>query len=124
MSGRMNGDPAVKQTVYGSLPYFTKLSSINRPSPSEAFVFVDEQEDSIDDGYFAVRMSIPVNTGHWQNTPASRHGDAGQVSFADGHAEYWSWREPTTKNLKGLDQRTRANDRDLERFRQATYQRY
>lgn len=122
MSGRMNGDPDVT-VVNPGLGYFTKLSNINRPDPASAFVFVDEEGDSIDDGYFAVQATGP-NTGFWQNTPASRHGNAGQVSFADGHAEFWSWREPTTKNLKGLNARTRANDRDLERFRQATYQRY
>lgn len=120
MSGRMNG-PSAATFVNPGLPFFTKLSSINRPSPSEAFVFVDEEGSSIDDGFFAVRATIP-NRGFWQNTPASRHGNAGQVSFADGHAEFWGWREGTTRKLKGLDKTTKPNDRDLERFRLATHQ--
>lgn len=119
MSGRMASDVT---SVNPGISSFYKLSSINNPSPSEAFVFVDEESESIDDGYFAVRATTP-NSGHWQNTPASRHGNNGQVSFADGHAEYWRWVEGTTKDLKGLDQRTRPGDRDLERFRRATYQR-
>lgn len=119
MSWRMNG---VDVGINPGAPAFKKLSSINRPGPSEAFVFVDEEGESIDDGYFAVRATIP-NAGFWQNTPASRHGNSGQVSFADGHAEYWRWVEGTTQTLKGLDQKTKANDRDLEKFRRASYQR-
>jgi len=119
MSGRMNG-PAAADFVNPGLPFFRKLSSINRPNPSDAFVFVDEDDDSVDDGFYAVRSNIP-NGGFWQNTPASRHGNSGQVSFADGHAEYWHWREATTKKLKGTDKTTKPKDRDLERFRLATY---
>jgi len=119
MSWRMNGEDV---GINPGATSFKKLSGISLPGPSEAFVFVDEEGKSIDDGYYAVRATVP-NAGFWQNTPASRHGNSGQVSFADGHAEYWRWYEPTTKNLVGLDQRTRANDRDLERFRQASFQR-
>jgi prepilin-type N-terminal cleavage/methylation domain-containing protein/prepilin-type processing-associated H-X9-DG protein len=119
MSGRMNG-PSAADFVNPGLPYFRILSSINAPSPSEAFVFVDEQSDSIDDGFYAVVATVK-NSGFWQNTPASRHGNSGQVSFADGHAEYWRWKEATTKTLKGLNKTTKAGDRDLERFRLATW---
>jgi prepilin-type N-terminal cleavage/methylation domain-containing protein/prepilin-type processing-associated H-X9-DG protein len=118
MSGRMNGPEDVG--VNPGIKSFTKLSTINQPGPSEAFVFVDENDLSIDDGYYAVRATVP-NSGFWQNTPASRHGNSGQVSFADGHAEYWGWREPTTRTLQGLDKTTKKDDRDLERFRRATY---
>ncbi len=119
MSGRMNG-PTAAEFVNPGLPFFKTLSTIIDPSPSEAFVFVDEGADSIDDGFYAVRATVR-NAGFWQNTPASRHGNSGQVSFADGHAEYWKWREPTTAKLRGLDKTTKAGDRDLERFRLATY---
>jgi prepilin-type N-terminal cleavage/methylation domain-containing protein/prepilin-type processing-associated H-X9-DG protein len=119
MSGRMNG-PTAAAFVNPGLPFFTSLSSIFDPSPSDAFVFVDENSDSIDDGFYAVRANVR-NSGFWQNTPASRHGNAGQVSFADGHAEYWRWKEGTTAKLKGLDKTTKAGDRDLERFRLATW---
>jgi prepilin-type N-terminal cleavage/methylation domain-containing protein/prepilin-type processing-associated H-X9-DG protein len=119
MSGRMAGHPDAA-FVNPGVPYFTKLSNIDRPSPSEAFVFVDEQSESIDDGFYAVVASVR-NAGYWQNTPASRHGNAGQVSFADGHAEFWRWKEGTTSKLKGVNGNTRAGDLDLERFRLATY---
>ncbi len=119
MNGRMAGDP-VAEFVNPGVPFFRKSTDINKPSPSQANVFIDEDKDSIDDGFFAVR-ALP-NVWLWQNTPASRHGKAGLVSFADGHAELWRWREGTTMNLKGLDRPARVGDRDLQRFKDATYQ--
>lgn len=119
MSGRLNGSPGA-QFVNPSLNFWTKESSITRPGPSQAFVFVDEDKDSIDDGFFAVRADIP-NGGFWQNAPASRHGNSGQVSFADGHAESWRWVENTATEVTGLNTTTRAGDRDLEKFRLATH---
>ncbi len=119
MNGRMAGDPAA-EFVNPGIPFFRKSTDINKPSPSQANVFIDEDKDSIDDGFFAVR-ALP-NVWLWQNTPASRHGKGGLVSFADGHAELWRWREPGTMNLKGLDKPARTGDRDLQRFKDATYQ--
>ncbi len=86
MSGRMGLTDVT--FVNPTAPNFIKHSAIVAPSPSEAFVFVDELKESIDDGYFAVQATIP-NGGFWQNTPASRHGNGGVLSFADGHAENW-----------------------------------
>jgi prepilin-type N-terminal cleavage/methylation domain-containing protein/prepilin-type processing-associated H-X9-DG protein len=126
MNGRMGGDPAV-DWVNPGLPYNVKFSDITRPGPSQANVFVDEQagdsdsttSTSIDDGYFAVH-ALP-NVWIWENAPASRHGSGGVLSFADGHAELWRWREGKTATLKGRDNNTRAGDRDLQRFKDATW---
>ncbi len=119
MSGRMGFSDVT--FVNPTAPNFVKTGSIVRPSPAEAFVFVDEHKESIDDGYFAVQATI-ANAGFWQNVPASRHGNGGIVSFADGHSELWQWREPTTSKFKTYNQTTKKADRDLERFRLATYQ--
>jgi prepilin-type N-terminal cleavage/methylation domain-containing protein/prepilin-type processing-associated H-X9-DG protein len=120
MSGRMGGDVACCDFVNPGIGFFLTESSIISPSPSQAFVFVDEDKDSIDDGFFAVQAKV-ANTGYWQNTPASRHGNGGNLSFADGHAEMWHWVEPTTHALHGVNGQTKKGDRDLERFRLATY---
>ncbi|MDG1889921.1 MAG: type II secretion system protein [Verrucomicrobiota bacterium] len=119
MSGRMNGNA---DWVYPGLKAWTKESSINSPGPSQAFVFVDEDKESIDDGFFAVRDPKGANTGFWQNAPASRHGNGGCLSFADGHAENWSWVEATATEVQGLNTNTRKGDRDLEKFRRATHE--
>lgn len=67
---------------------FRKKSDVTRISPSDAMVFVDERDDSIDDGEFATDMvanQIP-------NVPAGYHGGSGGLTFADGHAEIHRWR--------------------------------
>ena len=75
----------------------TKLVEILRPSPANAFVFIDEREDSIDDGYFGVDLLDVGAAMKIANYPASYHNGAGGVSFADGHAEIKKWRDPRTK---------------------------
>jgi prepilin-type N-terminal cleavage/methylation domain-containing protein/prepilin-type processing-associated H-X9-DG protein len=77
-------------------PSYRSVSAINRPGPSDAFVFLDESQYTIDDGYFAVQ----VNTDTWQNYPGVRHGGRTGFSFADGHAESKKWLEPSTALLK------------------------
>ncbi|MCZ7641023.1 MAG: DUF1559 domain-containing protein [Verrucomicrobia bacterium] len=61
--------------------------------PAEVFVFVDEAEDSIDDGHFLV---WPSPDTRWVNLPAGRHNQAGVLSFADGHVEHWKWQAAKT----------------------------
>ena len=51
-------------------------------------VFVDESIETLDDGYFAVNIDLT----QWQNSPTVRHGQSAVFSFADAHAERWSWR--------------------------------
>src|SRR5207247_6548351 len=72
---------------------FPKYSEIIRPSPTEAFVFLDEHPDSIDDGYFLVFLD---RRQLWGNMPANYHNGACGFSFADGHAEIRKWKDPDT----------------------------
>jgi prepilin-type processing-associated H-X9-DG protein len=78
------------------VPYrlFRKLGDIQKPSPSMAWVFIDEHGDSINDGFFRVEMGA---AGQWRDLPASYHGDSGALSFADGHAETKKWTDPAIK---------------------------
>jgi len=104
ISGQMHGGSwngiEVDSIFLGSNPHsapaYRKTSQINRPSPVNAFVFVDESEYTIDDGYFAVL----VNEDQWQNYPAYRHGGSASLSFADGHSELKKWMEPSTATLQ------------------------
>lgn len=86
---QLTGNPA-------SAKSYRLVSAINRPGPSEAFVFIDESQYTIDDGFFAVQ----VNTDTWQNYPGCRHGGSTGLSFADGHAETKKWLEASTPLLK------------------------
>jgi len=96
MNCRMNGS----DWSYVPIALFNnprKLTEILKPPPSLAFVFIDEREDSIDDGYFGVDMIDVGAAMKMANYPASYHGGAGGLSFADGHAEIKHWKDPRTK---------------------------
>ena len=78
---------------------FCRLTDIVTPDPSSAFVFLDEREDSINDGYFAVDMTGYGTSGDsfiLVDYPASYHNNCGSLSFADGHCEIKRWRDPRT----------------------------
>lgn len=80
---------------------FHRLGEVRRPA--DVFVFVDEAEASINDGYFAVDHSHtgdPDGQGAPRpyfliDWPAVRHGGgAATFGFADGHAVVKRWRNP------------------------------
>ena len=115
----------VPASVHPGIPESRRFSDVADPGPSSANFFIDEQSDpipslcSIDDGYFAVD-SFQSDT--WRNPPASRHGNGGVLSFADGHAELWRWVEPTTRRLRGpYPAAHKPTDADLIRLKRATY---
>ncbi|HNQ87405.1 MAG TPA: type II secretion system protein [Verrucomicrobiota bacterium] len=99
LNGRMGGGDASDASRYGAsdtswvlgttYPLFKKTADIVDPSPSQAFVFIEESYLTIDDGYFAVKA--PGNNV-WQNSPTVRHNLSCELSFADNHAEIWRWR--------------------------------
>jgi prepilin-type N-terminal cleavage/methylation domain-containing protein/prepilin-type processing-associated H-X9-DG protein len=91
MSGQMNSAYAIDP----NFPCHVKQSDILHPSPSKAFVFVDEAACSIDDGYLA----LVVTSHEWQNLVAAWHDNGDNFSFADGHAEHWSWHDQLTLTL-------------------------
>lgn len=68
---------------------YTKLTNIK--SPVNCFVFLDEREDSINDGWFA---TDPARLGWIIDYPASYHGRAAGFTFADGHSEIQRWKDP------------------------------
>ena len=83
---------------------YHKLDDFVDPGPSRTFVFLDQREDSISWGNFAVWMEgypDPKTTAFIQDYPASYHSRAGGLSFADGHSEIKRWVDPrTTPPLK------------------------
>jgi type II secretory pathway pseudopilin PulG len=80
---------------------YKKYSQIVKPPPSGTWVFIDEREDGINDGWFAVNMDgyDPQNEGSYimVDYPASYHNGAGGLAFADSHAEIRKWVDPRTR---------------------------
>ena len=75
---------------------FRKQEDLHRASPALMFVFVDEREDSINDGYFASDLRNQQGLFTMVDFPASYHNRAANFTFADGHAESHRWTDPRT----------------------------
>jgi prepilin-type N-terminal cleavage/methylation domain-containing protein/prepilin-type processing-associated H-X9-DG protein len=99
---------AIQQDYHPGVASNLKFTDIKTPDPSDALFFLDESDNpninncSIDDGFYLDSAEgAPVNGGlnQWGNWVASRHGNGGDFSFADGHAAFRRWVEGTTKNL-------------------------
>lgn len=93
MNGCMNGNSWYTAQINNTFFTFRKTTEIIRPSPSQAFVFLDEHPESIDDGYFLVFVD---RKGTWANMPGIYHNGACGFSFADGHAEIKRWHDHDT----------------------------
>jgi prepilin-type N-terminal cleavage/methylation domain-containing protein/prepilin-type processing-associated H-X9-DG protein len=118
MNGNMNGTD--NWSTNPKFFYYRKMTDINRPPTSKAWVLIDEREESIDDGFFLVFLdtSFGAAVNQWGNLPAIYHNGAAGLSFADGHAEIRKWLDGSTlqKGLAG----TRIAPRDVPWIQQRT----
>jgi len=79
---------------------YRTLSDMQDPGPANTLVFLDEREDSINDGMFVVDMTgYPDRPQSLRivDLPASYHAGSGGFSFADGHSEQHRWLDARTK---------------------------
>jgi len=70
---------------------FYRRMQIKRPN--ERAVFLDEGRLSSNS------WGIYYEQERWWDLPTTRHGDGMNFSFADGHSEYWKWKDPRTIEL-------------------------
>jgi prepilin-type processing-associated H-X9-DG protein len=77
------------------------------PGPSKTFIFIDEDEQSIDDGIFTMFPDV------WAELPADRHNQGCDLSFADGHVEHYRWQAP--KRFGQYEQPIATNDGGKDR---------
>ena len=89
MNNWMNGGPRPSAALAPN-PVYTRMAQMGKPT--DLYVFVHEDVNSIDDGYFAIDMD-PVNNGSWNNSnrPAAMHNGSTAFGFADGHVELHRW---------------------------------
>jgi prepilin-type N-terminal cleavage/methylation domain-containing protein/prepilin-type processing-associated H-X9-DG protein len=134
LNGMMGNNLGSAGDVHPGIPEHLKLTFVSNPGPSTASFFIDEQSSagtlanltSIDDGYFAVDSGgagsrSGYSSAQWRNPPSSRHGNYGQMSFADGRADHMKWVNGTTKNLMGNDATGVINDADKKQLWLSTY---
>ena len=107
-----------------------RLGQIQRPGPTRAAVFIEENEKSIQQSAFGINAPDSLTLFNsslwtWISFPATRHNNAGTLSFADGHVETWRWREGNTAAIAQQNDwivvkpAVANTDRDLGRFFQA-----
>lgn len=80
---------------------FMKTSDIQ--FASQTFVCMDENDQTINDGLLKVRgqnINLPRSVSI-DDFPAIYHGNAGGISFTDGHAEIHKWKLGSPLNLPG-----------------------
>ena len=88
------GDGAVAgDKDWGGFRVYKKMSDMKRTPPVKAWVFVDEQPDSINDA----AMYVGADAKQWTDLPASYHNGACGFAFADGHSEIHKWIDSRTK---------------------------
>jgi prepilin-type N-terminal cleavage/methylation domain-containing protein/prepilin-type processing-associated H-X9-DG protein len=80
--------------------------------PFERFVFIENG------GLLGGTMggwSVYVSQYKWWDLPSARHGDGTTFSYADGHAEYHKWLDPTTFDdiKRGITGQLRPNNVDI-----------
>lgn len=99
-----------------------KLTDISVPNPAYRLVFLDEGRVTPDS------YATNYNTGAWWDPPHVRHGDGTNVSFVDGHSDYWKWEaKETIENGKeanpthGRTPKTEEGMADLQKIQKAVW---
>ena len=102
----MNWSQTTFGTTRGEARIYRKYSDMTDPGPVKTAVFLDEREDSINDGMFVIAMEGASASPTASPTPGAYgivdypgayHGGAGGFSFADGHSELKKWKDSRTQ---------------------------
>ncbi len=97
--------------------YFARETDLKRPS--ELWVLLDEDQRSINDGSFRTDPTGLV----WWDFPAisvNRHNYTFTLSFADGHSEIWTYRDPSTFGVCAHQTEQASGNQDLARLARAS----
>ncbi|HLH54501.1 MAG TPA: prepilin-type N-terminal cleavage/methylation domain-containing protein [Verrucomicrobiae bacterium] len=87
----MVGNPGELTNRFNPL-YMQFLKKTEFKNPTDTFVFLDENADTLNDGFFV----NDLNAYTWGNLPGSYHNGGANFSFADGHLEAHSWKAAST----------------------------
>jgi prepilin-type N-terminal cleavage/methylation domain-containing protein/prepilin-type processing-associated H-X9-DG protein len=90
-TGTINGTSGVR--VGRTVLWVKKTTEVTTPGPSNRLVFLDEGRVTPD--------SYATNyvTQAWWDPPHVRHADGTNVSFVDGHSDYWKWESKETMDI-------------------------
>jgi prepilin-type processing-associated H-X9-DG protein/prepilin-type N-terminal cleavage/methylation domain-containing protein len=113
MNAYLGGDQPVSPAH--PVPRMTTSDLLN-PRPEKTFVFIEEHEQSVWGSSFLVspRSKLAAASLSWLSTPSDRHQQGCNISFADGHAEYWKWYSPKSDDT---DQQATSSGREMRDIR-------
>jgi len=119
----MNGVP--KPRTQEDAVWMNNRMDIRNPKPTLRCVFIDVGRATPDS------YAVHYDKEQWWALPPVRHGDGTNVSFADGHSEYWKWKAGETVRLgksanrgspdKNIVPQTPDGKEDLCRLQQAVW---
>ena len=116
MGARDPGLPPIPDTASSYVSFFAKDSDV--PRPSERWVIIDEDERSINDGFFITDPAAHT----WFDFPAlskHRHNFSFSLNFGDGHSEVWRPLDPRTIQV-ATPETDQFGNTDLARLARAT----
>ncbi len=98
MNGLTSGSGAVANgnvgvTIGKTTLWVKKTTQVVVPVPALRLVFVDEGRVTPDS--YATHYDV----ARWWDPPHCRHGDGTNVSFVDGHSDYWKWKAKETSDI-------------------------
>lgn len=93
-----------------------RLSDVRNASAT--FVFIEEADPrGVNVGGFTM---MPYPSNFWIDHPAVFHGKGTGLSFADGHCDFWTWKDPQTWTFNQNYDPVRADDpSDLRKLQAA-----
>jgi prepilin-type N-terminal cleavage/methylation domain-containing protein/prepilin-type processing-associated H-X9-DG protein len=89
-TGTANSSATAGMKVGRTVLWIKRTTEVSVPGPSERLVYLDEGRVTPDS------YATNYNTGAWWDPPHVRHGDGTNVSFVDGHSDYWKWEAKET----------------------------
>jgi len=116
MGARDPGLGPIPPMAANYVPFFSKDADLTRPS--SMWVLLDEDERSINDGFFVTDPTGSV----WYDFPsisAHRHDFSYALAFADGHSEIWRHMDPKTQKVQS-SRTEQPGNRDLQRLGRAS----
>jgi prepilin-type N-terminal cleavage/methylation domain-containing protein/prepilin-type processing-associated H-X9-DG protein len=81
-------------------------------NPCNTFLLIEEFDPR---GYNVNSFGIPATGDSWIDFPATWHNWGCNLSFCDGHIEYWRWDDSVTRDLQTF-YATTPNNPDLKRL--------
>ena len=106
----------IPSTAGDFVPFYAKDSDL--PHPDQLWVLLDEDERSINDGFFVTDPTGQI----WMDFPAMsnhRHNYSFALAFADGHSDIWRFKDPRTFQVR-LNRTEQPGNTDLFRLARAT----